>query len=523
MIRRAVISIALALGLALVPHTCFAIVEASQENATAIKDVPLAPEKAVSTYLPSEAAPGQGLAVTISYPDKPRFKDGAPVVALVPGGDSPNGLTSSMHAPQVGCVEVRFAFPGGGIKGFQSSGRNDYRGKDSQKALRDIILFAMGKLEDYKERTIKDLIPIKVASDNIGIVGWSNGGNIALVTMDKFSDDLQGIGWIAFYETPLGSLYFPPCLGGKEDLVINKHYREGSGATGHCLIDFRRLAWDGETLRNPGVRRKRGEPELRGVLFFDDNENGHWEEPKEYAFRYLIDQKAERDRLGERNPGAEEVVDAKQIYPPEVTAAMDRLKAFKTKPDPATGMLDPNAPETSWPGQVAIAAESEAFFQERDGSIYLPSVAQKYPNLFITIYGSRLDHLQRQPDHPHILSQYNAWLDANAHWVRLNPESIYISTLANMSMRNFPNNKPNGAVDADSPSALLEPETVLAEWVFMDATIAELSDRKKSGNVSSPLEAPLCGYTSGAPKPVGNKSMKAEPEKDESDKPKPTN
>ncbi len=448
--------------------------------AASTKELPMVPEKSVSTFIPWQATeqpvmePAEEtkgkikekprLVLNIIYPEKPRYDDGAPVVVVVPAGDGANGLGFDLHATQIGFVEIRFAFPGGGGRGLKSSGTPDYRGKDSQKALHDILLFAMGKTADFQNRTIQDLLPIKVSSTNVGMVGWSNGGNIALVTLAKYASDLDSLAWIAFYESPLGSLFFPPSLGGINDLVINKHYREGSAATGTCLIDFRKLAWDKDTMRHPGIHKKLREPELPGVLYFDDNDNKRWDEPTEFAFSYCLDKGLE-----------------KHIYAPEVTLALERLKVFGN----------------NWDETVASLAESESYFQERDGSACIADVCEKYPKLLISIFGSQVDHLQRQSDHPHILLQYNSWLDNGAHWVRLNPEPIYLTQIANMNWHNFVYNKPNTAIDATEIIEHLEPDGPLEDFAFMNATIAELADRKRTNNLKSPLEAPLVNYSNG--------------------------
>jgi len=446
------------------------------------KALPTAKEESVSTYVPSEAAPGKGLAVNVIYPEKPRFEDGAPIAVVVPGGDGPNGLGFCVHASQVGFVEVRFAFPGGGVKGFSSSGERNYRGEKDQMALRDVILFAMGKLEDYKERSIKDLVPVKLAPENVGVVGWSNGGNTALVTLDKYPEELKGIAWLSFYESPIGALFFPPSLGGTDDIVVNNHYRLGSGATGRCLIDFRKLAYDPSVKRNPGVSRKLGisDKDIPGVIYFDDNGNKHWDEAKEYAFNYLT--------------AGKEL----EYYPPEVVSALERMKVFERRVG-ADGKVE-NA--GGWPSSIANIEEVDKFFQDRDGALYIPSVCSKYPNLLVTVVGTHLDHLQRQADHPHILLQYNLWLDNGAHWVRLNPEPAYLQAIANMNMRTFAHNKPNNTIEADDVSALLEPEGILKDYTYVDACIAELADRAKTKNMASPLEAPIVAYSNGAPMPA---------------------
>ncbi len=564
------------------------------------KVLPLAPEQSVSTFLPSTSAPGNGLAVNIIYPKKPRYKEGAPIAVVIPGGDAPSGLNLCIHGAQAGFIELRFSFPGGGVGAFKSGGYNDYRGAKSQKALRDILLFAAGNGEDFRHRKIADLVPIKLSNNNIGIVGWSNGGNIALVTMEKYSTDLGFISWLALYECPLGSLFFPPALGSAHDFILNSHYRQGSAATGHCLIDFRKLAWQADAHQNPGIHKKLGEPDLPGVIYFDDNQNGKWDETIEYAFNYCLDRGLN-----------------KQIYPPDITSAMERLNIFnpaanKTTSTPVAAAISTTASTTAnatastttntpsqnstatsatntvstngsnsantaarpkttqmgqkpppdvadrvydlfkaagqwrknverngiintlsfnqnkvrplptktpaiekdsvtaktyiidkkeilknWPPSVATLDESEAYFQERDGSLSIAAICSSYPHLLITILASQVDHLQSQPDHPHIVLQYNAWLDNNAHWVRLNPESIYLMSLANMGKSNFVQKEPNTPIEATDIVDYLEPAGAIKDYVYADATIAELADRYQFKKLDSPLIEPIYNYDNG--------------------------
>ncbi len=508
------------------------------------KELALAPEQSVSTFIPCVSAPGNGIAVNIIYPQKPRYKDGAPIAVVVAGGDSADGLSLCVHAAQVGFIEIRFAFPGGGIGKFKSGGYNDYRGAKSQRALRDILLFAAGKGEDFRHRSINDLVPIKLDTNNVGLVGWSNGGNIALITMEKYASQLAFLRWLALYECPLGSLFFPPSLGSTHDIVLNKHYRQGSAATGHCLIDFRQLTWQGDIKQHPGVHKKLGEPDLPGVVYFDDNKNARWDETTEFAFNYALDKGL-----------------SKEIYPPDVTSAMERLKIFEPyiPPEPAAapvtiapvskeprklqdtakatakaavttiirvvehtpkpraipfkppktadtkedGVAVPvHGPTKNWPSTVATLEESESYFQERDGSLSIPALCNLYPNILITILANQVDHLQTQPDHPHIVLQYNAWLENGAHWVRLNPDSVYLATLADMNKRNFVQSEHNAPLDATNIAEYLEPKGILKDYVFLDATIAELADRYRSKNNAGPLVAPIYSYSNGASLPA---------------------
>lgn len=500
---------------------------------TSLHSPELLTEKSISTHIPSESAPGQGVAVSLIYPEKPRYKDGAPVVVVVPAGTTSSGLDFSMHAAQAGFVEVRFAFPGGGKTGFQSSGIYDNRGQQSQIALKDVLLFAAGKAHDAQGRTISEIVPVKVYNNQVGVAAWSNGGNTFVVTLAKFAEELPFVRWAAFYETPMGALFFPANLGGPADLNLNPHYREGSAATGKPLVDYRKLAWQKDAQKTPGLHKKYGEPELRGVLFFDENKNGKWEEAFEYAFSYTTDVGLE-----------------KQIYPPEITAAAERLHVFdkarppiKTKPKPVdpeklkpkgfmARMLESKQKKSAaqiakeeqlkeeeeaellkkkeehyWPPSVATLAESKAFFDDRDGSLYIKEITEKLPNLAVEIFASRVDHLQRQPDHPHITMQYNAWLSDKVKWVRLNPDPLYVGQMARMNPHNFIKNEPNESVDVSGIDVHLEPEGLLPDYIFMDAAIGELSDRTKANRFQA-LTAPIAAYEYGVPPPFDPNNFK---------------
>lgn len=441
----------------------FAVAPQSQAELprTSLNKPALVAEQSVSTFIPSESAPGHGLAVNVIYPPKPRYKDGAPVVVVAYGGEGASGLDFSTHSAQAGFAEVRFAFPGGGKKGFASSGVYDYRGLLSQQALRDVLMFAAGKIKDTHGRDISKLVPVPLANKTVGLIGWSNGGNIGVITLAKYAQQLPFVGYLAFYESPLGSMFYPPMLGGAQDLLTNRHYRLGSAATGNCLVDYRKLCFQEKGQKSPGAHKKLGQPEVPGIVFFDENANQQWDEELEFAFPYCCDVGLE-----------------KQIYPPHVTVALARSGLFK-----------------KWPKTIATLAESQAYFDERDGSLFFKELAKAMPNLFICVIGTRLDHLQRQPDHPHIPLNYNAWLAHKIKFVRLNPDPNYVSALAGMSTHNFSDNKPGASIEADALENHLEPEGYVPDYLFVNAAVAELADRKRTNNLTATLAAPIVSYS----------------------------
>jgi hypothetical protein len=443
---------------------------------------PMVKEKSVSTYVPSEACPDKGVAVNLIYPNKPRYKDGAPVAVVCPGGLGPDGLSFEMHAVQTGVIEVRFAYPGGGTAQFNSSGEYDARGENSLIALKDVILFAGGLKKDYKDRTIIDLLQdkVKVQNDDIGLVGWDTGGNQALAVLGKFYQDLSFVKWLVFYESPVGSMFSPSALGSSADLNINSHYRQGSAATGNVLIDYKKLNWSPKQYRSPNrlASGKRGMGGLKGVLFFDENQNGVWEESNEFAFTSALEPELK-----------------KQFFPPQVTGGIQKVKLFTPK---------------FWPDGVATIEESEEFFADRDGSLYVEKVAREFPDLMVTIFGSAADHDQQQPDHPHITFLYNLFLTNKVRFLRLNPDPNYMVAVGGMNIINFANNTPNGSIDADAIMGQLEGEGLLPDYVYIEASVAELCDRTKARAYKAKLNGVIVDYTNGAketPKPEASKPV----------------
>lgn len=479
------LGLAAVLTLALAPaHFCLQALAADIPTA-ALKTPPMVTETSVSTYVPSEAAPGQGLAVNLIYSAKPRYKEGAPVLVLVPGGNGSQGLDFSMHAAQQGFVELRFAFPGGGKPGFFSSGIYDNRGIKSQEALRDIMRFAAGEIADHQGKKINELLPIKVDNKSIGAVGWSNGGNTLLVTLGKYIDQLPFLSWVAFYESPVGNMFYPPSLGGCHDMMLNKHYRQGTAATGQVVVDYKKLRYQKGVSKAPGAHKKVDEPELPGVAYFDENNNSAWDESSEFALPYATDIGIE-----------------KQIYPPAVTKVLALLPEFQPpKPDPDKKPKKGEKPPPPPPTPFVSYDESIAYFRERDGSQYIKGIIQQRPDLAFTVFGSHLDHLQRQPDHPHIALLYNSLLEHKPKFLRLNPSSQYVAAVTFMKPSTFVENRPSLSIEADTMDQYLEPEGLIPVYTFMEAAAAELADRVHTAKWNKILEAPLVNYSNGAKPP----------------------
>ena len=66
------------------------------------------------TRIPSEAGGDTGIAVRVLPPARPRYRSGAPIVVIVPGGHEAGNASTRGEYAACGFIEVAFAFPGGG-------------------------------------------------------------------------------------------------------------------------------------------------------------------------------------------------------------------------------------------------------------------------------------------------------------------------------------------------------------------------------------------------------------------------
>jgi len=470
-----------------------------------VKVLPMTSEASVSTYIQGEKGK---IAVNVMYPTMTRYERGAPVAVVVPGNKRASGLSISSHTAQVGFCEVRFAFPGGGLKDFHTDGSWDERGLESQKVLKDVLLYACSQKPDVNGKMISDLVAKKVDTKNVGILSWYEGGNITLVTLSKFAKELEPIQstlkWLAFSEPQVGALFYPSIMGTKKELVANPYYKHGSAATGRIWLDFSKLRYQDGIYRNSLVREKQKMTTPRGVLFFDDNNNGTWEEEIEFPIPYAT------------MPNVH-----KQYYAPEVVSAVVRMKMFAPLPEPPKveepapkeppnkkilGLKFPakeapqkpkeelkKAPEDRWPKTIARLHEVEEYFTERDGSLYIDSVVKSFPNTLIGIYASKVDLNEQQADHPNITYLYNLFVSAKPKWLRLNPDPTYAGFVSDMNDGNFVNNKPNGAIESDKIEFYLEPEGLVSDHVLIGAFISEMADRAAANNLK-PLTKVIKAY-----------------------------
>jgi hypothetical protein len=434
------------------------------------------------THLPSEVAPGDGLAMRISHPaeDGARHADGAPVVVLAPAGLSVGTVGYDEVHPTTaaaGVVVIAALLQGGGDGREVSSGNYDYRGPDSKRAMRDVLRYAMGEIADDDGFLITERIPW-ADTGLVGVVGLSTGGDLALTTMADHATALSGIDWFASWESPVGDQHLGDVwevIGedhwvgvelGHVDSTLNPLYVPGTCTLTTCplpgLADA--LAWDSEysvDIVDPLDGTMWG---FSGVFFIDEDLNG-------------VRGSGEMVVPGLPGPG---VVESGEhlpylYYSTEIADVID---------DRVDAIFPSGLP--SW---MATTTQMRDYWAERDGSLVVGDVHADFPDLLVMVLGTVQDHLQGQPDHPHLGSHLQGWLDAGHSWARLNPDSAYVAEASGEPVGSIPELDAGQALPWPDTESHLVPEAL--EPHVVTAAVMELADRVRAGNTDVDLDAVL--------------------------------
>ncbi len=418
------------------------------------------------TRVPSEIAGSEGIFVRINRPNVARYGAlGAPVVIHIAGGFGSTGLTVANPPWSLpDCIEIRFNFPGGGTGTTRSGGVYDDRGPNCLKALRDVIRFALGTTTDVNGKKLSELVsPIQPLAANVGLVGWSNGGNATIAVAGLHGSEIAGLAWIVNWESPVGDgmpgaeCGANPRLGATNP-TVNPAYNPDTGE-----FDFTMLAYnDTVTISAQG-------PPLRGGLYFDVTGNGV------------------------PNLGVDFILHPHAVRTGNATKAYYSNRVIKAA---TAANLLPNPV----PAHIATAAETEEFWRPRNGESWFADAVRYNPQLMFLVEASESDHVQSAPDHPHVLIQYEGFRLAGARFVRLNPDRAYVESVLSRSAPSAVDNDAFLPFDHLSIRSALEPAGVdgVPTNVGVAAAIYELADRTQTNNVSPQLEGVLTSVKSAA-------------------------
>jgi len=388
--------------------------------------------------VPSDAAGNNGVYVHLTLPSAPRYDNQqAPVVVHVAGGWDGIGVTEKSHGlADQGFIELDFNFPGSGRPGEVSGGFYDERGENCIRALADVMQFAMGKQPDVYGHYLYEMVgETQVADDNVGMCGWSNGGNATIIAAGAFGEELQGLAWIVNWESPVGDGMPNVDAGVRENL--NPAYNPDTGEFDATLTAF------DETLETPQGHQ--------GALYFDVNRDGDLDGGIDFLASYHAYQ-------------------GKYYYSEWLRDAAENLGA-------------------ALPEHFASVEETAAFWLWRNGEYWIENAIQANPDLMFMVEAGDRDHVQGAPDHPHVLIQYNGFLDAGARFVRLNPDRSYVEEILGLPMPGVVDNDAFAEFDHMTIRTAVQPRDIsaLPSNLSVAAAVCEIADRTRDNNVSPQL------------------------------------
>jgi hypothetical protein len=133
-----------------------------------------------------------------------------------------------------------------------------------------------------------------------------------------------------------------------------------------------------------------------------------------------------------------------------------------------------------WPAHTATQQEVEDRASRDDALRHIPNAVRKLSRLAILIYESARMHVDEDSTHPHTIAQVNAWLDAQAPWVRLKPDGHYVERIMAKKPSREIQNPAGRRVDRETIRNLVEPKAVNGgptDGQSAAATACELADR----------------------------------------------
>lgn len=434
----------------------------------------------VEVELPSVSTgvAGGTLALAVYAPETAegaRYPDGAPVVIGVAGGTQAGSL-APVAPVATDMVRISFLLPGGtdARSGRRSDGEYDYRGASSIAALRDVLLYAAGELVDESGRTLDEAVPPQLRSSNVGLIGLSNGGNLATAAAAVHGAELAGrLAYIVQWESPVSSqiatLDLGPlqlrCPGGQTQRLNVSNPRYELYGPRVLVVDYGDLAYDSAV------------PDR--LVLHDGNGDGAYttiEDPVTGCRTPDLDLDGELS-VEEDWPLSAFSDGVVEVYSRPVTQALEEAGVFGS----------------GWPRGIASVAQAGDFWDRREAVAHYRSAVARIPELEGMVLASVKDHVQTAPGHPHIRQAFEGWDSAGA-WVRINPGATYMAQAdPRLALRpDLPNNRPSTPPqDWMDEEAYCVPEDI-GDGLTHAAALWQMADRAE---VRLPSETPAATGT----------------------------
>ena len=410
------------------------------------------------TYVPSKGI--GNIAVQIVPPQSPRYPEGAGVVVeisafLTPGKGFPKGL----DIESLGLIHITYLPPGWqDPSGVSSDGVDDYGGKTSIQALRDVIRFAGGQITDYESRYLADLIAVPPLSDEVGLYAFSHPGISAVNVLASYGKQIPQARYFVGRENPTLEALSAVEVGHIDDQlrrILNPIYLYPMGySPTQITMDYNLVQWEAN-FHEPASAHV-------GRPYFDLNRNSRLD-PEDYLLGYKVP-----------------TIYGKRTYSVALTRALLE-----------NGCLT----KASWPSDLATPEETASWWPIRSSVKRYHELAVQTPNLKVMLVFARQDHVQPAYDKPHIHQAYDGFHNTAGLWIRLNPDSAYLAALNPKLGASGRENPANAEpVDWMQIESWAYPESRLANQLVALAAVAEMADRTHANVWALDLPAPLFNY-----------------------------
>ncbi|MCC7492759.1 MAG: hypothetical protein IT204_10445 [Fimbriimonadaceae bacterium] len=381
------------------------------------------------------------IAVRLALPAAGRYGAVAPVAVQVPGGWGP-GDRRRLAAPlaALGCVDLRFEFPAGTL--------SDLRGPRATAVLAQVIRFAQGDLAASDGRRLPQIAaPLQPAVRAVGLLGWDNGGNSAVLVLAEQDRAVQGVAWVATWETPVGDGAPTVLCGGLGDGALSA-YDPLTGEVDWAVLRFA-----------PGLALPGSGGLVYGAFYLDTNRDG---------------QASPTDLVPAALPAPGGGALPRYVYP---TGLLQAAAQRQLLPD--------------WPAHLLRAAEAAEFWARRNAAGNFARAVVNRPELLAMVLGQEPDHQQAAPDHPHLWAAWSGWRAAAARWVRLNPDRAYLAAVAGEHAATWPELPAGTGIERWDLPRSLPPTTACDATQLACAAVAELADRVHQQRLDPDLAAVL--------------------------------
>ena len=427
-------------------------------GASALQDRPTAPVVVVQgtvpcevqgpiIRIPSQSAP-DGIPLRLLLPAAARYPEGAPIVVHSTATASMDRVHACLRAQ--GFVDVVYHCP---------SARE--RLTNCSEQLADVLAFATGRIRSLENKSIDGHTgDVKADTANVGLVGWSAGGNRAVLTMARYGDRFPGLKWYASWESPMFSI--GDAEGAGTIYQPNPFYDASAGT-----VDLNRLRYSADMPL--WVWPPEGPPCApdcpRGGLYLEGDGNGRFTRDSDYAFWAVY----ESPKVGQPR---------KAFYGSAIIReARDRQLFGPT-----------------WPSHIATPEEVEQRASTEDALRHVPEAVRRLPHLAVLVFESEVGHVGVSADHPNAIAQVNAWLRARARWVRFQPDAHYLEMVMKKRPTRIVQFPAGEGLDRATIASVLQPEAASggpSDALGMAAAAAELADRTHRNIWTAELSAVL--------------------------------